>query len=107
MGHSENCCIGFDLSSFVQHFIGINLNYFTDRTDQPELVLNLDPFDELKIPSVVGTSIASGMAQNLSNRYKEYLSSKGYPGFTSQSNMQDYVLGVAEDSVDQYNRYIL
>ena len=89
---------------FIIFYIS-NLN-ISDRTDQPELVLNLDPFDELKIPSVVGTSIASGMAQNLSNRYKEYLNSKGYPGFTSESDMQDYVLGVAEDSVDQYNRYI-
>ena len=77
---------------------------FTDRTDQPELILNLKPFDELKIPSVVNTAVASNMTQGISNSYKEYLSSMGYPGFTSQSDMQDYVLGVAEDSVDQYNR---
>ena len=57
----------------------------------------------MKVPFVVNVN-GNGEAKGLADGYKNYLTGRGYSGLTPQSNMQDYVLSVAEDSMDQYNR---
>ena len=90
---------------YYSHYYFFALLY-TDSTDQPELILNMDPFksQDLKIPYVVNTSVAYGQAAGLAKGYMDYMTGKGYNGLNSETDMQNYVLSIAEESMDQYNR---
>jgi len=70
--------------------------------DSPPLPLNLSYFNK---PAVPFTSVASdSVATSLANSYSEVADRYGKPVDVNGTNMDDYLLGIAKRSLDDYNQ---
>jgi len=71
--------------------------------DPPSLSLDLSHFNKPTVPFTYVPVTSDGAAQ-LSKRYSEAAITYGIPVSTNGSDMDEYLLGIANRSIDDYNR---
>jgi len=80
----------------------IVLNSSVKKTDPPPLLLSLGRFDKPEVPF---TAVGPGsVAQQLADSYSAVADRHGRPVDVGGSNMDDYLLDVADRSLDDYSR---